>query len=201
MSLQHAVMTLSDAESLFSRNFTPYAITACGALLTYDILCTLDKEVEYVWNGPWSFGTILYVLNRYLPFIDTFISVKMLSGYNSPEVNFISALEVLVLTVVLGMPHRKYSVNITYAIWGRKRSILAGLIAIFIIVFVPAVVVTYLEISTLVYVPSQFAGQSGCFLDRAGAIIFVAYILLILCETWIKAVQHCMSPSRRSYYS
>lgn len=54
----------------------------------YDYLCTLDKEVRglahmetycslnfvykvsYVWSRPWTFGTFLFVLNRYMPFAD-----------------------------------------------------------------------------------------------------------------------------------
>lgn len=55
-------------------------------------MCTFEQEVsmalhsgagevltvnqfEYVWHAPISWGTILFALNRYLPFVDTFISL------------------------------------------------------------------------------------------------------------------------------
>lgn len=31
------------------------------------------EKVEYVWTAPFSFGTVLFGFNRYLPFIDTFM--------------------------------------------------------------------------------------------------------------------------------
>lgn len=59
----------------------------------YDHLCTLDQEVlfhvcptdflsdmcfkvEYVWNLPLTGGSVLFILNRYLPYIDTFMSLN-----------------------------------------------------------------------------------------------------------------------------
>lgn len=34
------------------------------------------RQVAYAWPFPWSTGTVLFFLNRYLPFIDTFLSLK-----------------------------------------------------------------------------------------------------------------------------
>jgi hypothetical protein len=62
----------------------------------YDHLCTLDLEVgripfifvsrsaepawilqaAHVWSHPLSGGSILFFLNRYLPYVDTFMSVN-----------------------------------------------------------------------------------------------------------------------------
>ncbi|KIM87713.1 hypothetical protein PILCRDRAFT_814403, partial [Piloderma croceum F 1598] len=42
----------------------PYSITAVATLLVYDLICTVDQEVEYVWMVPCSIGTIMFVLNR-----------------------------------------------------------------------------------------------------------------------------------------
>ena len=63
-------------------------------LQVYDYLCTLGDEVSsgasgpstlggaecrsqvtLVWQQPWNAGTIVFFLNRYLPFIDTFMSL------------------------------------------------------------------------------------------------------------------------------
>ena len=32
-------------------------------------------QVNYVWAEPWSFGSILFLLNRYSPFIDAFMYI------------------------------------------------------------------------------------------------------------------------------
>ncbi|KAF9005238.1 hypothetical protein BDQ17DRAFT_386132 [Cyathus striatus] len=70
-------------------------LVACGTLLIYDLLCTLDQEVAYVWSEKWSLGTFLFILNRYLPFVDTFLSLSYGSDVivkqtvNTPEVGLL----------------------------------------------------------------------------------------------------------------
>ena len=34
------------------------------------------NQVGYVWTGPWTLGNYLFLLNRYLPFFDTFIFIS-----------------------------------------------------------------------------------------------------------------------------
>ncbi|KAJ3565659.1 hypothetical protein NP233_g7490 [Leucocoprinus birnbaumii] len=42
---------------------------AAGAVVLYDHLCSLDKEVDYVWRRrPWNLGSFMFLLNRYLPY-------------------------------------------------------------------------------------------------------------------------------------
>ncbi|KZP10736.1 hypothetical protein FIBSPDRAFT_1051127 [Athelia psychrophila] len=173
-----------------------YAVTACGALLTYDILTSLDKEVQYVWMTPWSFGTVLYLLNRYLPYVDAFMAVTLFSTTNSPEKCQIGNI-VLTWFVVAGSLISEGVLMVrTYAIWGRKRNILFGLIGLWVATMVTVTVITYLEVSSWEYGPSPFPNQSGCFPVHVSKIIFVAYIMLIFCETciviltMIKGAQH-----------
>uniref|UniRef100_A0A8H8CFU3 DUF6533 domain-containing protein n=1 Tax=Psilocybe cubensis TaxID=181762 RepID=A0A8H8CFU3_PSICU len=121
-------------------------LVACGTLLVYDYICTLDQEIAYAWTASWSFGTVLFFLNRYLPFVDTFLSLHLKFSVNTPEVTFI-----------------------------------------------PAIVVTRIEVASFVYV---FSELPGCHLASASEIIIVAYIFLGLSETVmavltaIKAYRH-----------
>ncbi|EDR02574.1 uncharacterized protein LACBIDRAFT_332138 [Laccaria bicolor S238N-H82] len=39
-------------------------------LLVYDCSLTLGMEIEFVWSSPWGFMTVLYIVQRYLPFCD-----------------------------------------------------------------------------------------------------------------------------------
>ncbi|KAF9014289.1 hypothetical protein BDQ17DRAFT_451851 [Cyathus striatus] len=38
------------------------------ALMVYDYLLTFGHEVDLVWNAPWGFIKIMYILTRYVPF-------------------------------------------------------------------------------------------------------------------------------------
>ncbi|KAH8827200.1 hypothetical protein DL96DRAFT_1605872, partial [Flagelloscypha sp. PMI_526] len=69
----------------FIEDNAPFNPTTCSnvaalALLVYDYLCTLDSEVRYVW-------TVLWVLNRYPPFIDSLIIIHTNFSVVSSEVS------------------------------------------------------------------------------------------------------------------
>ncbi|KAF7986700.1 hypothetical protein HWV62_20224 [Athelia sp. TMB] len=178
----------------------------------------MDKEIEYVWNTPWSFGTVLYLLNRYLPFIDAFIAVRMFTADNSPEVTIIFALRAFFLLIIrlaksatqychvsnplleslAAVPNVTQVVLMvrTYAIWGRKRSILGGLVTLALCTLVPAIVICYFEVHSWKYVTAPPPAGTICFATGVSKIIFLAYVFLICCETcivvltMIKGVQH-----------
>ncbi|KAJ8093112.1 hypothetical protein PM082_020597 [Marasmius tenuissimus] len=40
-------------------------------LFIYDFLLTLDLEVWYIWQARWTFVKVLYIVQRYLPFLDS----------------------------------------------------------------------------------------------------------------------------------
>ncbi|KAF9013814.1 hypothetical protein BDZ89DRAFT_1076826, partial [Hymenopellis radicata] len=163
----------------------------------YDLLCTLDQEVEYVWSRPLAFSSILFFLNRYLPFVDTFISIHLHLDYFTPE-ECIARFKALTWFIVIGILLCEVILMIrTYAIWERRRAVLYGFIALFLVVAIPGIVMAQLELESLVYGP--ISGR-GCRLIHASPIIMGSYILLLLCETiiailmCIKARQHLRQP-------
>ncbi|KAI0636374.1 hypothetical protein C8Q77DRAFT_1154324 [Trametes polyzona] len=42
------------------------SVAAMFALLSYELLITFDREVEYFWSMPFSRTTVLFLLNRYI---------------------------------------------------------------------------------------------------------------------------------------
>ncbi|KAF9259383.1 hypothetical protein L218DRAFT_947611 [Marasmius fiardii PR-910] len=40
-------------------------------LLAYDVVLNLPLEIKHIWTKQWSFLTIIYIIQRYLPFFDT----------------------------------------------------------------------------------------------------------------------------------
>ncbi|KZP12454.1 hypothetical protein FIBSPDRAFT_936927 [Athelia psychrophila] len=161
-----------------------YTVTACAALLTYDILTSLDKEVEYIWTTPWSFGTVLYLLNRYLPYITT-LDVHLRSTTNSSEACEMGN-RVIAWFIVAGSLISEVVLMVrTYAIWGRKQSIFFGLIGLCMATTVPVVVISYLEVASWKSGPSPFPNQSGCFAVYVSKIIYIRYVIFIVCETCI----------------
>uniref|UniRef100_A0A0W0FIM9 DUF6533 domain-containing protein n=1 Tax=Moniliophthora roreri TaxID=221103 RepID=A0A0W0FIM9_MONRR len=65
-------------DTLAPRN-TPIIISS--VLLLYDYLLTFDLEANYVWTHPLTFRSAIFFLNRYTPFVDTFLSLSRLLYY------------------------------------------------------------------------------------------------------------------------
>jgi len=47
------------------------ATVASFALFLWDYILTFGMEVDLIWKSKWNFMKALYLLQRYLPFIDT----------------------------------------------------------------------------------------------------------------------------------
>ena len=39
-------------------------------MFVYDYLLTIGMEVDLVWSSKWGFMEVVYILQRYLPFVD-----------------------------------------------------------------------------------------------------------------------------------
>ncbi|KAK1235784.1 hypothetical protein PQX77_000973, partial [Marasmius sp. AFHP31] len=48
-----------------------YINVATSALLVYDVALNLESELWHIWRKEWSLVKVLYVTQRYLPFLDT----------------------------------------------------------------------------------------------------------------------------------
>ncbi|SJL06696.1 uncharacterized protein ARMOST_10038 [Armillaria ostoyae] len=177
-------------------DLTSASLVASCMLLVYDWACTLDQEADYVWSHPLSFRAMLFFMNRYMPFVDAFISMSLAFTQNSPEkcvkhfkvVTWFTVAGILLCEVILMLR--------TWAIWERKRSVMIGFIILILVAAVPSFVFTDLELNSLVYRKVN----TGCSRIHASPIIIGAYLLLLFCETVIavlmviKAIQHLRPP-------
>ncbi|KAH7903601.1 hypothetical protein BJ138DRAFT_1131301, partial [Hygrophoropsis aurantiaca] len=61
-----------------------YSVLAATVLYNYDLVTTLDKEVDLVWTRPRSLLQVLYILNRYVALFDCLFnsSVFLYQGTN-----------------------------------------------------------------------------------------------------------------------
>ncbi|KIJ56337.1 hypothetical protein M422DRAFT_239560 [Sphaerobolus stellatus SS14] len=95
------------------------------ALLVFDYFLLLEKEVKLVWSAKWGIGKWLYVLSRYLVFLDIFaVDAYNLSlpafakeitvcGALIRAVTFFHLLGILVAEIVLSLR--------TWALWDKSR--------------------------------------------------------------------------------
>jgi len=173
------------SNTAFESRLVPSTLCSCATILVYDWICNIDQEISHVWFRPWSTGTLIFFLNRYLPFVDIFVALSAKFTRISPEQCLTRNTIVAWLTVLGTFLSEVILILRTYAVWERKRAvrilliILAACTAICIIVF------AQLEVVSLEYVST--AGV-GCTLAKASSIVIFAYIVLVISETTIVAL-------------
>ncbi|KAF9651008.1 hypothetical protein BDM02DRAFT_1012765 [Thelephora ganbajun] len=173
---------------------------ACVTLLVYDYTLTFQQEVELVWKRRWGLGTVLFVFNRYSPFIESIISLSIRFFFLGPQMCK-KLTAVLTWFIVLGLLTSEFILMLrTYAIWDRSRKALYVLLATGTLVSVLGIVSTEMELRSIKWadVPD---GGAGCYFSEASTIIFLAYISLLICETTIAVMTaiKALSHLRRSH--
>ncbi|KAI0748966.1 hypothetical protein BC629DRAFT_1179933 [Irpex lacteus] len=195
--MSNVTTTTLNTTSEASSNIVPYTIAAFGSLLVYDYLCTLADEISLVWLQPWNIGTVLFLLNRYPPFLDTFLSLHALTTVQYPEV-CIRNFKAVTWLIVSGVFIAEMILMIrTYAIFQRNRWMKIFLCSLMTLVVVPGCVVVELELQSLHYGYPKNQPYFGCYLTQPpSVVIFIAYVLVLFSETIIvgltafKAIQH-----------
>jgi len=198
---------------------------ACGTLLSYDVLCTLDEEVAYVWPSPWSLGKGLYLVNRYLPFVDIIGLIHLVTRHNTADQcrieNGIVTCQLVFLPSLLSLPTGYFFSGVmffrvlfaemilmirTYAIWDRRRSILITFCGLGLFAGIPSIMLTHFAMASVNYVEAP-SYMTGCMTDRLkGQFTGASFILLVVTETttvvltMIKAAQH-LRHSRSTWVS
>ncbi|KAJ7019638.1 hypothetical protein C8F04DRAFT_1147039 [Mycena alexandri] len=169
-------------DAIFEARLIPSTLCACLTILVYDLLCTLDQEILYVWPRPWSMSTALFLLNRYLPFVDTFLSFSAKFTRIPPETCLKRNTAVLWLSVFGIQLSEGILMLRTYAIWERKRGVLYFLCGLALCTFVLMAVFVQLETASLQYTQSD---DLGCTLSHAGHVILFGYMMIMISETAI----------------
>jgi len=181
-----------------------HVLVASLMVLVYDASLTFGNEINYIWLQPWSFGSLLFMVNRYLPFVDTSLGVYLEFAQTTPKqceryyarITWMIAVGLMVSELILLLR--------TWALWERQRKILVFLGTLSSITFVPGILITQFEIKSLRFgeVPE---GGLGCNLLSASKVITGAYFLIMLSETVVvvltirKGLQHKAQTSHSSW--
>lgn len=120
---------IKNLTNLENANLTAMAILA---LLVYDWLICFEQERRHFWTAKWTFGTILYFLNRFIPTASNFIHITTTVVSWSPEVQgrmcaptlrtlgVFSAISFTIVQVIMSLR--------TYALYDCNKMLLSGLL-------------------------------------------------------------------------
>ncbi|GLB42774.1 hypothetical protein LshimejAT787_1202230 [Lyophyllum shimeji] len=179
---------------------------ATTTILSYDLLCTLDREVKYIWSNPWNMGSLLFIINRYLPFIDTGIELRLTTTPTTPRT--CRTLN-LIITAILNFGVLFSEIILilrTYAIWNRSRPVLVLLCLLALAIsssflFVVVYACHVLQYGPMLEAPNDF--PFGCNISRGIHSTTSKYYILVLASetiisilTMVRGFQHRNTRSR-----
>ncbi|KAL0569312.1 hypothetical protein V5O48_012657 [Marasmius crinis-equi] len=162
-----------------------YFDVVSSTILTYDVLLNLNVEMQHMWRKKWSFITILYLVQRYLPFFDTTILVLHHSLGEGLSISYCElnyridgwsffigiVLSEVLLTVRL------------WAVWKRSIPVAIGLVAFFLGCWVPCCVLFNTFLYSTQFVKPPLPNSRGCFIAGGSHILYLCWVLMMVYDS------------------
>ncbi|KAJ6568805.1 hypothetical protein B0H19DRAFT_1373275 [Mycena capillaripes] len=160
-----------------------YANLASVAILFFDYLLTLNLEVTLVWPSRWSISKVLFVLSRYLPFLEIPFILYYIFARNPSLTHCRIINSTVIIARLIGIALAEAILVVrTYALSGKERRILG----IFGTVFAIGASISVLTLSTFIQgskydvPPLQLP---GCHLSGGTFILVgIPFIIIVLNE-------------------
>ncbi|KAF6758703.1 hypothetical protein DFP72DRAFT_179303 [Ephemerocybe angulata] len=169
---------------------TRYLFIAITVFAFAEALHCLPLEISLIWARKWNLGKVLYLLARYLVFVELIGPAPFISL--SPNLSVSQCQWVFVFGALLTVVEVTVAESIlflrVYAIGGTDRRLGAFLLTIFVGIHSAAYALLFKFITSIVYAPSPYPELIPCYTFKAEAhLLSVAFILLLVSELAILA--------------
>lgn len=153
-----------------------YVYVASTAFFVYDYLTTLDIETELVWPAEWTPLKVLFLLNRYSPFLDVAFLTRHRLFLNNSASTCQRLAELTSWLFVSGTCISEAILTVrTWVIWEKKRSVAVILCPVFIGSWVGMSVLVWNALHDL---ESWNLPYIGCVMSRLSRDVSFAYGIL-----------------------
>ncbi|KAH9485512.1 hypothetical protein JR316_0002420 [Psilocybe cubensis] len=161
------------------------AEVAAAALFVWDYFITIGMEVDLVWTSRWNSIKVLFLIQRYLPFIDTCILTlyrDLVPRGHDECTSFQKATGFLYIT---GFAVSELLLTMrVWAVWNRSKALGYLLPMAFIAVWVPAYVFMFFFANSLQFSKEPpLPGITGCFVIHASNLVIWCWTSLIIWNT------------------
>ncbi|KAJ3866375.1 hypothetical protein EV359DRAFT_36785 [Lentinula novae-zelandiae] len=154
-------------------------------LFLYDWILMLPAEIKFVWNTKLRPLNVLYILQRYMPFIDTiaFASTASLVRPMNPDtcrvlvnISGCESYENLKIYLLVVLTVR------TWALWENDIRLSFGLPIFFVCCWAPSFYVLHVFLQTQTFIPSPFPQEFGCTYLGGQSVFYLCWVLLTVYE-------------------
>ncbi|KAF8639307.1 hypothetical protein AX17_001588, partial [Amanita inopinata Kibby_2008] len=156
---------------------------ASNTLFIYDFLLTFGQEVSLIWWSKWSIVKVLFLLSRYMPFVDIIVVTYHQFGTLSiSQCNI--AYQINGWMFVIGMALSEVILTIrTWIIWNKDKRLTYGLPVFFCLTWAAGFVVMSIFIRSLAFIQLPFPFIKGCIVIAGSRILTVDWALLMFYNT------------------
>jgi len=163
-----------------------YFNVASAALLVFDYLLTFPREVSLIWPARWTLIKVLFLLTRYLPFIDAGILVYgHFQQRPTAEVCYqIFKAASWLFYVGTALPEIILSLR-TWAVWNRDWRLSIGLPVLFVLCWGPIIGVIVVFVKSLAFMPLTSPAHMACLVVKGSHIVSICWTLLLVYEAAI----------------
>ncbi|KAI0080221.1 hypothetical protein K474DRAFT_1769667 [Panus rudis PR-1116 ss-1] len=165
-----------------------YLDLVAAAVLMYDYILTLPREIQYVWPSKMSLGKVLFLMTRYPVFAETTLVLYHQFAVMGPgtcdavykTIGFQLGTGTLIAETILAMR--------TWVIWHRNKYVGLALASGLVLFWTPVFYFLAQALNSLVFTNPPNPNTPGCFLLSQKDILFVVFILISCFETLILAL-------------
>ncbi|KAF8166951.1 hypothetical protein BJ912DRAFT_913505 [Pholiota molesta] len=179
------------------RTVTYFDVAAC-TFFVWDYILTLPLELDLVWRARWNPMKVVYIVQRYLPFVDTvgLVFYHQLKG-NLGE----AECKVLYFTsgsmIIIGMSFSEAILTVrAWAVWNQDRRLTILLPIAYALFWVADFVFLAMFLRSLGFteLPYPFV---GCYVTRAGHVLIMCWVVVFIWDATVLGLM--MVPLFRAY--
>ncbi|KAJ3509748.1 hypothetical protein NLJ89_g5060 [Agrocybe chaxingu] len=174
-------------ERLHILEVTRMVDVAASTIFVWDYLMTIGMEIEYVWPGKWTTMKVVYLLQRYLPFIDTvWLQLHQIFATNlSPSTcHILTTTSRSLMYIGLALSEMILTFR-AWAVWNCHRVLTILLPILFIGCWAPHLAFLVEILKSLEYATPPIPQFIGCFAVKASSNTVISWILLMVWDTVI----------------
>ncbi|OSD07864.1 hypothetical protein PYCCODRAFT_359075 [Trametes coccinea BRFM310] len=154
-----------------------------STLLLSEVLSTLEDEVALIWPSRWSLMKVIFLVNRYSPFIDTTLGLTVMLGTTDPK-SCRAQFKALTCSYAVGSFFSELIlVARTLALYNFARWVLVIMVAISLGVLIPGTVVCWTLLTRIEYPERMVLQITGCVPSVDDRSSWVLYMCILISET------------------
>lgn len=168
------------------REFADYMYVSGTALMIYDYLLNVNREIQMIWRSPWSYTKVLYFIVRYLPFLAFFLFlwIQVIRGVTRASCEWVFPVVVWATTISTFTAEVIMMIR-TWAVWHRDKRVGILFAALCCLYVGLATVGNVRFIRSLVLAEPPIPGFRGCFVTAAENSLTNDYIMLVVMESLV----------------